>query len=64
MEQTAFNFGQQDKGFNLSAKEKDKLRQIELHSKVYFINAPDGELTTIGHGYQSRSNKLGESYVE
>ncbi len=64
MEQTTFNFDQQDNRLNLSAKGKDKLRQSEQHSRVYLINAPDGELITIAHRCQHLSNQQGKSYVE
>ncbi len=64
MKQTAFNFSQQENSLNLSTKGKDKLRQIAQYSEVYLINAPNGELITIGHGYQGEPNKLGEFYVE
>lgn len=58
MEQFKFDFGQQD-----SRIESDKSRQIRKFSEVYLINAPDGELITIGHNFQGKQNKVGESYV-
>ena len=58
MEQFKFDFGKLE-----DHPVSTRLRQIEKHSEVYLINAPNGELITIGHNNQLKPYKIGESYV-
>lgn len=52
MEQTAFNFDQQDNRRDLGAQEKDELRPVERHSDAYLVNALDSALITIARRFK------------
>lgn len=52
MEQTAFNFYQQDNRRDPGTQEKDELRQTERHSDAYLVNALDSALISIAHRFK------------